>query len=391
MKSALLWLLNAIDHIIYKQEKIVLRGYPDLEDQCLSVLMALARRGYSGRVIWLMRTERPRIVGYAKRYGLEALRLKGCRTSSIEALFHFVTARYVFFTHGTYSQGDWGNYSPPRHKTVVNMWHGMPIKAIWRLLPQAVEPPRADVLLATSERFQRVLVNASGMDKSRIWISGLPRNDLLQQRNSHSEDAIGKLVGERRWFLYLPTYRKSKRGNTTEDGREHDSVLSMSEKDAAILDQWLKESGEKLVVKAHPMSVHSSLCCEWKTENIVVISENWLMENQLTLYALTAYSSGLITDISSIAVDYLLLGKPVFIYFPDQQAYEQGRGTVFDSLEDNLPGEICVDVESLLVQMDSFLKGDDLSSGRRNRLLSEWHSVPAGEAGDRLLDALNVK
>jgi CDP-glycerol glycerophosphotransferase (TagB/SpsB family) len=270
------------------------------------------------------------------------------------------------------------------------MWHGMPIKSIWRFLPESIEPPRADLLLATSPRFQQIMMQASGMAESSVRVLGLPRNDLLHYKSPHAEHAIHELVGDHRWLLYLPTYRKSKEGYVAEDGCEHDSVLSMSEAEAGMLDAWLQENGIKLIVKAHPMSVHADHCVEQKTAHILVISEPWLVQHQLTLYILAGYSSGLITDLSSIAVDYLLLENPVFIYFPDQAEYVRSRGTVFDDLAENLPGEICPDVASLVAQMSSYHEGQDPGQGRRARLLAEWHSFTAGSAADRLLDAVKV-
>lgn len=391
MKRILVWIIHVFDHVLPKQGgKIVLRGYPDLEDQCLAVLVALARRGYPGRVVWLMRAAPSGLDRVIERYGLGGLRLRICRTTSPEALFHFLTARRVLFTHGTYSQGDWGNYTPPRRKTVVNMWHGMPIKSIWRFLPEAIEAPRSHAILATSPRFQRILAEASGMEPARVWVLGLPRNDLLAYRHPAAEEAIRDLVGDRPWFLYLPTYRKSREGYITVDGCEHDSVLSMSGPDTRALEAWLAGSGIGLVVKPHPMSVHAGAAARPGGGNILVIDEGWLAEHQLTLYGLAGYSSGLITDLSSIAVDYLLLGKPVFVYFPDRGAYVRGRGTVFANLEENLPGNLCEDVASLIGQLEMYRQGGDPAREKRNRLLAEWHTFTEGSAADRLLDALEI-
>jgi CDP-glycerol glycerophosphotransferase (TagB/SpsB family) len=392
MKRLVIRLVNVLDHLLPKREKVVLRGYPDVEDQCLAVLIALARRGYRGRVIWLMREEPAAVRRLAERHGFHGLALEGCRASHPRAVWHFLTARWVFFTHGTYSQGDWGNYEPPRSKTVVNLWHGMPIKTIWRLLPRPVEPPRAHVLLATSERFRRILMDASGMDADRVWVCGLPRNDLLQGGSPPAEEAIRELVGGDRWFLYLPTYRKSREGFLTEDGSEQESILAMSAQEMARLDEWLGQTGIALVVKAHPMSVHAvGEPCRRITNRIVAITDAWLADRQATLYGMAASSAALITDLSSIAVDYLLLDKPVFIYFPDLQEYLRTRGTVFENLEENLPGAIWGNVADLVEQMDQVVRrGADPWAARRGQLRADWHAVAAGAATDRLLDRLGI-
>ena len=188
----------------------------------------------------------------------------------------------------------------------------------------------------------------------------------------------------------MPTYRQSKEGFITSDGSEFDSVLNMSAKDARTLNEYLALVDLKIVVKAHPMSIHAGVAEKERLDNIIFLSDDWLVDNLVTLYELAGCSMGLITDISSIAVDYLLLDRPVFIYFPDRDVYGGSRGHVFDDLDSNLPGEVCKNTNELIYQIDQFVKGNDLGRPSRERLCKQWHSKVDGRFADVLLSRLEI-
>ena len=64
-----------------------------------------------------------------------------------------------------------------------------------------------------------------------------------------------------------------------------------------------------------------------------------LLSRQLTLYRLLAHADMLITDYSSVWVDWLLIDRPMAFAIADMKEYVASRGT-FQPLEDYLPGPI---------------------------------------------------
>ncbi len=384
------WVIHILDVILPKRNAVVLRGYPDLEDQCISLLIALSRIQYQGKVTWILTGLDIDLSRVIEKYGLENLKLETLKHSGLRAILEYLFSRYVFFTHGLYTHPFWKNQKPPRSKMVVNLWHGMPFKQLWKPLGDPAAP--AHVLLATSEVFQKILSTLSGMPEETVWVTGLPRNDMLFYKDAVAKTAISDLVDGLEWFLYLPTYRQSRENPVGRrlDGVELNSVLNMSKEDALELDAWLSSVGKKIVVKAHPSSIHSRVNNSFELKNIVIIPEAWLCENLITLYELAGYSQGLITDVSSILVDYLLLDRPIFIYFPDRDVYERSRGFVFESLDENLPGMSSANIHGLISHMDRFVKGDDTGKECRQRLRGKFHADLTPTSASRLLERLGI-
>ena len=382
--------IHILDSFLPKRNAVVLRGYPDIEDQCLSLLIALSQRSYPGKTTWILTDKTLNFPDFIKKYKLENLTLNIRKHSEVRAIIDYLFSRYVFFTHGLYTYDSWENQKPPHRKRVVNLWHGMPFKQLW--IPIGLSAPPAQALLATSGLFQKILSDLSGMPEESVWVTGLPRNDMLFYKNTTAETVISGLVDEKKWFLYLPTYRQARNqpDEKSPDGVEFNSVLNMSGEEARTLDQWLASVDRKIVVKAHPSSIHSGSSPLTGLKNIILLNEIWFRENQITLYELAGYSEGLITDISSILVDYLLLDRPIFIYFPDQDAYDTSRGFVFDSLEENLPGIPVKDAKTLIQQMEQFLKGNDTTQERRKTLCKKFHSDPSPTAASRFLDRVGL-
>jgi len=390
MAQLLALVIHILDIILPKRNAVVLRGYPDIEDQCLSLLIELARRNYPGKVSWILTNTDVDLSGLIHKHRLSNLNLQILKHSTIQAVSAYLLSRYVFFTHGLYTHPFWENQKPPQKKIVVNLWHGMPFKQLWKPLGDPAAPAHA--LLATSDVFQEILSTLSGMPEETVWVTGLPRNDMLFYKDAVAKTTISDLVGGLEWFLYLPTYRQSRENPVGRrlDGVELNSVLNMSKDDALELDAWLSSVGKKIVVKAHPSSIHSSEDNSLELKNIILISEAWLCENLITLYELAGYSQGLITDISSVMVDYLLLDRPVFIYFPDQTTYDTSRGFVFDPIEDYLPGTPAADVSSLIHQMDQFLKGNDADKEQRRQLCGKFHNDTDPSAAERFLNQVGI-
>lgn len=390
MKKMLIRLISLFDQVCPKKNAVVLRGYPDVEDQCLSVLMALSRMQYQGRIVWIVKDGSFDFDGIRKKYGLTGLDLRILKNTDFRAVLAFVTSKFVLFTHGLYTQGDWGNYDPPRSKLVINLWHGMPIKSIWNYLPEPIEAPRAHALLATSGFYQKVMADLARVKKNDVWVTGLPRNDMLFFKKKRTARVISERIDSGEWYLYLPTYRRSKEGFMTSDGKEYDSVLNMSDVEASLLDDWLQSVDKKIVVKAHPMSVHAETSLGDIYKNIIILREDWFKRNLITLYEFAGYSSGLIADISSIIIDYLLLNRPIFIYFPDRSEYAGNRGFVFDDLDENLPGEICENVPVLIQQVSRVINGDDPGESSRKRLCEKFHALSSGLVTDELLGRMQI-
>lgn len=300
------------------------------------------------------------------------------------AIWAYWRSQYVFFTHGLY-----GFWPVCPGQCVVNLWHGMPLKRVWGGLKGSFIPP-CQWLLSTSPKFSTVQAETSGFAVERIPSSGLPRNDLLF---SHSEAArkfaVKAKQGAQKVLLFLPTYRQSKVGFATSDGRESDSVLGMTQPEIERFRSMLAATQTRVLVKPHPMSVHygqSDCTDEW----IWIVSDAWIHAQEVTLYEVLGQCDALITDISSVYVDYLVLNRPVFFYFPDLAEYRKTRTFQLEPIEDWLGGALCTTVPQLVEELETFASGIDRHAAKRRDVKPVLNAQATPDATSRLFALVGV-
>jgi len=372
------------DYLVPKDNRIVLVTLPDGDDQGVSLCLALEKLRWKGEIHWLVHQDAAPFGEWQQRRGLGNVSICFSHLYSLRGIWAYFKASYVFYTHGALF-----NYAPPKGKLVVNLWHGMPIKKIWRGVPGS-ELPLSTYLISTSVFFSNVLIEASGFSSHQLLVTGLPRNDFLTMARPKSVEVVTRLRGDaKRLIFFMPTYRNSARGFMTHDGTETNTVLGLSEADAQQLHSWLKINHCKLIVKPHPMSINSGKPFE-DDAHWAMIDEHTLFENGLGLYELLAQVDLLVTDVSSVYVDFLITQRPQILYFPDMQRYMETRGLLLDPLEDYSPGPIAQTFSELQNCLDVWLSGDDCWLARRTQLRDLMIPGSAQSAAEALLAALAI-
>ncbi|MGB6307481.1 MAG: CDP-glycerol glycerophosphotransferase family protein [Steroidobacteraceae bacterium] len=372
------------DHLVPKDGDIVLVTLPDGDDQGVSLCLALMRAHWQGRIHWLVHQDPAPFAEWQRRRGLNGAAIRFSRLYSLRGIWAYLRAGCVFYTHGALF-----NYAPPKRKLVVNLWHGMPVKKIWRGVPGS-ELPMSTFLVSTSVFFSDVLMKASGFGPERLLATGLPRNDFLTAVRPESVEIVARLRGEaERLIFFLPTYRNSARGFKTQDGTETHSILGLTADDAAQLHSWLKENRCKLIVKPHPMSINAGKKfaddAQW-----AMIDEQALFNEGLGLYELLAQADLLVTDVSSVYVDFLITERPQILYFPDLERYEKTRGLMLHPLKDYAPGPIAQDFAELRASLDRWASGEDSWRERRRRLRDLMVPASPQPAAESILAAVGI-
>jgi CDP-glycerol glycerophosphotransferase (TagB/SpsB family) len=373
------------DHLVPKDKRIVLVTIPDGDDQGVSLCLELKRAGWDGEIHWLVHQDPAPFREWQDRRGFDGIAIQFSRLHSLRGIWAYFRARSVFYTHGALF-----NYAPPKRKLVVNLWHGMPIKKIWRGVPGS-ELPLSTFLVSTSAFFSDVLMKASGFGPERLLATGLPRNDFLTTVRAKSVDIVARLRGDAdRLIFFLPTYRNSVRGFKTRDGTETNSTLGLSAADARQLHDWLQKNRCKLIVKPHPMSINAGKAfgddAQW-----AMIDERALFDLGLGLYELLAQADLLVTDVSSVYVDFLITQRPQILYFPDMRRYEETRGLLLSPLKDFAPGPITETFAELQSCLDQWMSDDDSWRERRRQLRDLMVPASPRSAAESLLVALGMR
>lgn len=243
----------------------------------------------------------------------------------------FLRAQVAFHTHGLYS------FSPPsRGRTSVSLWHGMPVKAIRRLHDgnRILFEVRGTHHVASSHFFKYVIAAAFGVSPTDVLVSGLPRTDVLKgfAPAHRTRRAIGEALGvdpARPWLLWLPTHRSEPDFRGTKPPASFLDALGRSEVDRVL--ERCAQAGVEVIVKLHPLDLLNQTAQSDPTllrERARLVSSPEWQRLQIPLYDLVAQSAGLLTDVSSICIDYLHTGRPVGILGFDPDSYT--RETLFD-------------------------------------------------------------
>ena len=170
---------------------------------------------------------------------------------------------------------------------------------------------------------------------------GSPRTDILINEKDNKEliNSVKDKLGIRResfLVLYAPTFRK---------GHRMDAYID----DYFSLYNALKTrfSDVTIAVRFHPNMMNKMGEIEWSEYPFLVNATMYSDSQELVLA-----SDCLITDYSSIAYDFAIINKPVFLYQVDQEAYIEERG-VYPLFFDQ-PFTLNRTFEELLHEINSF-------------------------------------
>ncbi len=381
--------MGLIDPIIPKRNTLLLAAYPDVECQIVALLKELKRRAYGFERIYLLisgdkQEARARLTGI---FGDPCADITLIGKISIRGFWTYLQSRHVIFTHGLYET----DLPRPAGRLIVNVWHGIPVKGIWHAnlhRNSRDNCPQCTALVASSQFSSDLMRRLAGNRPKGMLSTGLPRNDLLlapcdaAKRYRHSACA-----GYKTLIVCLPTFRSSNVRGALWDGDETENSLMLSEAEIISLEALLKAHNALLLVKPHPLSVHYGQETEL-SPNIQIFTERWLNVNGMSLYDLLGVADCLISDISSVYIDYLCTQKPFFCYFPDLDQYRQTRGFSLEPIEDWMPSRICRTSAELLQELGSYFLGHDANSELRRQLALQLNSQSEPSAAAHIFDYL---
>tara|TARA_B100001175_G_C19464972_1_gene618597 strand:- start:27 stop:1181 length:1155 start_codon:yes stop_codon:yes gene_type:complete len=153
---------------------------------------------------------------------------------------------------------------------------------------------------------KNILINELFIDPNNLKVLGYPRNQLLIENKTkqHSLKTRNSL-SEKKIILYAPT---SNRGSE----EYNNSIFSAFNIEFyQFLENEFSNTNTVFVIKTHINDeVPKKIKKEVKNMNNIYFSENIQIDQD---YDLLILSDILLTDLSTIYVDYLLLEKPIFI------------------------------------------------------------------------------
>ncbi len=385
IKPLLLKTVSLIDKYTKKDaRKMVFHSFPDFSDNSFALFIYVMQNFPDAKCIWLVeRIDKKNV--YKKMIRNYLLENKNgyeiVKKTSLRGIWHYITSKYVFFTHGLYAGVD-----IPKNHIVVNLWHGMPLKKIGFLDHNFKGTmQKFTYTIATSPLYQEVLSKAFQIPKEKVFITGQPRNDLLL----NSDKKILKKFNidpcpNRKIFMWMPTYRKSIMKDRRTDGKESDGFPILSLNDLEEVNSALKKIGSYMIIKLHPMDSLTLKNFRQYT-NIQIIKNEDLEKKGVQLYSLLGATDALVTDYSSVFIDYLLTSKPIAFTVKDMEEFSKSRGFIFEDPLDFMPGYLISQKKDFI----SFLKNPSKHSNY-HRLSKRFNSSESGFCKS-VIDKLDIK
>jgi CDP-glycerol glycerophosphotransferase (TagB/SpsB family) len=181
---------------------------------------------------------------------------------------------------------------------------------------------------------------AFNKDPSEIIAAGLPRHDWiygsLQKPKRYREAVLNleRVLNGRGLVLYAPTFRDEDRNK-----------LPISEKDLEIWADWLAERNFALGLRAHVVA-HA----QQTYTNPNIISLSGAEYNHVE--ALFEFTDILVTDYSSLCLDFMITDKPIIGLDLNKTGYSRGFLLDFDLL---FPGEFHHSLNELFASLEAIL------------------------------------
>jgi len=183
----------------------------------------------------------------------------------------------------------------------IDVWHGIPFKGYsardFKMLKNF------DAIFVSSNFFKEIYINKWGFENHQVKITGYARTDPLLENKLDKNKILAKyeIVDENKYkniVLVAPTWRNDNTKETISSFNVNKDVFFESLNNIGKINDIL------FVFRAH---LNTDIKYKKRYKNIRFLS---LEEYPLT-YELLLISDVLITDWSSIAIDYLVLNRPI--------------------------------------------------------------------------------
>ncbi len=254
---------------------------------------------------------------------------------------------------------------------VLNTWHGTPIKYLGYDIETNPFVSSRNVtnlfmqnthLVNPNQFTEDALINSFGLrktDDTQFAITGYPRQDLMINATQERKDQIRQFLDipkDKKVVLYAPTFRGS---NNKTDNREKEMLT----KACKLLEA---NNNFHFIFKGHYF------------EDTVENKANVVDTNELL-----SIVDVLITDYSSIAIDFLAMNRPIIYFTYDIDEYRAERGFYFeiDEISNNL-----VETPEKLVALVEEQIANPVIDSKQFAAKDRFCSLDDGNASKRVLD-----
>ena len=282
----------------------------------------------------------------------------------------------------------------------INLYHGMAVKKIYHsskfvrhlfirnyknILRKIIQgfcfTDEYDLISVTNKFFKKTYQKS--FTNNRVEVLGQPRNDIFLRRKKNTKIKLLKKLGLqnkkiKNIIIYLPTFR-----DKNKDFLNNKSFLTDPR-----LQEILNNKHSIILLKHHFFYKDQA---HTKLKNYIKISENiYDLNNEFLTRDLMNSSNLLITDYSSIYIDYLLINKPIIFYCYDLQKYIKNHRELNFNYYDDIftPGEKIFNKKNLISSIINQLNKNTKDKFKSKRIISRnfFYEHLDGNSSERIYE-----
>lgn len=359
-------------------------------DGALAFYRAAQRLPQPPRLVWLAKSETE--IAQARALGLREVAL----ADSAEGYRFTLRAGVAAVTHGF---GDVNRYGLSG-ATIVQLWHGAPLKKLHADSPAVLSlggleripgvsalvraayrsgTSKIALLPVSSAYFVPFLASAFHLQHGQVQVLGEPRTDVLfsgsvDERIAAARAVLAPFVAgheSAKVVLYAPTWRDGQADPGAPSAEQWQRIAAVCER----LDLLL-------LVRPHPLGVDDY---RFRHDRVRLVGAAEQAESMPLLWGVDA----LVTDYSSMLVDYAVTERPLVFLAPDLQQYRASRGLYVD-YEWLSGAAVCTDWNQVLARLEAVFTdaGAAEQAAAHSRMLAgRFHEWTDGGNADRVAAA----
>ena len=272
----------------------------------------------------------------------------------------------------------------------INLWHGLGLKKAGAFLENEMDwnfefSSKNDYLIGTSEFGRMVFLFFFSMPLYRVKQYPQARYKWLFENNGKSN--LSKILKKdlsiyNKIIMYAPTFKS---GLGRDDATINtNNILNLNNYDEQKLIQFLEKNNILLVVKLHPSEQNKIK--EIQTNNIIELKDEDMLNEFITINEVLDGIDLLISDYSSIYVDYINLTRPVLFLNTDKEEYVKNRGIIFNSLNFWwMAGPKVHDIDMFIIETEKLLNDGEYYNNER-KLFNELVNGNEQKNNDKLIE-----
>jgi len=374
------WVTYALSFLIPRHEKIwVFIGWHRnserelFADNSKYLFLHVANNVPRIRPVWIGKDDK--ICAILENNGYEAYNIH-----SIRGIYYSLRAGYTFLD----ALMQLSNWRYSAGTKVIQLWHGKSPKKTGYNSPYSLRKYNKILypnlfrsvfrFIAISQYLANFVVSDFRIRKKNILITGLPRCDVLfgilkgsdidTNPKLQKSIEIAKAQHSRKLILYAPTFRP--------DGSNPLFQLRLSR-----LNKFLATKNYFFIGSLHPKFSTQDWIPKEIFSNISFVESGYDWYPQLPNFDV------LITDYSSLCIDFLIMDKPTIFFAYDLDTYKKEMG-LYEDLWGLIPGPHAATFEELLDALEG--EDTDIWKQKRHEAQKQLFAFRDGNASERIVE-----